>query len=70
MVALHLLIFLNQRVGFIYNCAPKNIQKWYNIEMAGNFYHISVAAGAGMGQKVDEGGILFKERYQSDNFKL
>jgi hypothetical protein len=57
--------FFNQRVGFIYNCAPKEIQKWYNIEMAGNFCHISVAAGAGMGQKVDKGGIWFKERYQS-----
>lgn len=60
----------DQRVGFIYHCAPKKIQKWYNITMAGTFYYLSVAAEAGWGQKWDKGGMWLKERYQFENFKM
>jgi len=57
-------------VGFIYHCAPKKVEKWYNITMAGTFSYISVATEAGRGRKEGKGGIWLKERYQSENFKL
>ena len=62
--------FNYQRVGFIYHCAPKKTEKWYNITMAGTFCYISVATETGRGRKEDKGGIWLKERYRSENFKL